>query len=202
MLYFTADMHFFDQKMVYSPFFAKRMFLNVAQMNRTMINNWKQTVTDDDVIYHLGDLALIPSKKAAYQQLFMILQQLPGRIVLIKGNHDSRALFRYLAKHNYQFINGDFKFTFHDVGCLLKFAHQQFFLTHYPMMLGKGGNRINLHGHIHHASCNTVNNINVGVDSPEKEYLAAPPLFGAPFSQKQVLEMVDKKRQDFQKMQF
>ena len=202
MLYFTADTHFFDRKLAFSPQFANREFLTVEQMDQTIIANWNQTVSSLDTVYHLGDLALIPSKKAAYIKVFEILRQLHGRIVLIKGNHDTRAFFKFIEQHNYLLVNQQKKFAFHDVGCILKFDHYQFFLTHYPLLLGISKNSINLHGHIHHHSLNSASNLNVGVDTPEKDYLKHPVAFGTPFSQAQVIEMVQQKKIDFQKRMF
>jgi calcineurin-like phosphoesterase family protein len=202
MLYFTADTHFFDHKLVFSPQFANREFLTVAQMDQTIIDNWNQTISPLDTVYHLGDLALIPSKKVAYVKVLEILRQLHGQIILIKGNHDTRALFKFLEQHNYLLPNQQKKFAFHDVGCILKFDHYQFFLTHYPLLLGISKNGINLHGHIHHNSLNSASNLNVGVDTPEKDYLTQSVPFGAPFSQAQILEMVQQKKIDFQKSRF
>lgn len=202
MLFFTADTHFYDQKMVDSPQFAKRTFLTVEQMNQTIVNHWNQTVTDNDIVYLLGDVALIASKKAAYQQALSLLKTLAGQIVFIKGNHDSRAFFKFLQQHNYLLTNQRRKFIFHDVGCLLKFDHHQFFLTHYPLLLGISRNGINLHGHIHHASLNSVNNLNVGIDTSESDYLRQKIPFGTPFSQVQISEMVQAKKVDFQKRLF
>ncbi len=44
-------------------------------------------------------------------------------------------------------------------------------MTHYPMMMGIVKQIINLHGHIHHYSVNIKEDINVGVDTPETDYL-------------------------------
>ncbi|WP_353803058.1 hypothetical protein, partial [Acinetobacter baumannii] len=104
------------------------------------------------------------------QDVYDVLKRLNGNLVLIKGNHDNRALFKYLAKDNYE-VNGKPKFIFHDVGALIKYDHRQYYLTHYPLMLGIAPKIINLHGHIHHYAVNDKENINVGVDSPEFDYL-------------------------------
>ena len=52
-------------------------------MNEGLIKAWNETVTPEDVVYHLGDFAmgdrrLIPD----------ILARLNGHITLIQGNHD------------------------------------------------------------------------------------------------------------------
>ncbi|WP_284070014.1 hypothetical protein, partial [Escherichia coli] len=79
-------------------------------------------------------------------------------IVLIKGNHDSSALFKYLAQQQLNSQNGQPKFDFHEVGVRLKFDHHEVFLTHYPMMLGLTKNQFNLLGHILNYSVHAMEN--------------------------------------------
>lgn len=131
---------------------------------------------------------------------FALLAQLNGKIVFIKGNHDSRAFFKYLAAHDPQ-LNGQPKFEFHDVGVLIKYDHRQYYMTHYPMMMGIVKQIINLHGHIHHYAVNVKENINVGVDTPEVDYLDHSVPFGTPFSLAEIEQMVDGKAIDFAKRQ-
>src|SRR5699024_3751804 len=200
MIFFTADTHFFDEYLKHDQQFANRDFLTVAEMDQTIIDNWNFVVGPEDIVYHLGDVAQMASNVAGYQQVLDVLALLNGQIVFIKGNHDPRALFKYLAKKQLHTPKGKEKFLFHDVGLILKFDHYQFFLTHYPLMLGISVNSINLHGHIHHYAVNSATNINVGVDTPEVDYLAGKKRpFGQPFSQKEVVEMVQQKDIDFKK---
>ncbi|MFD1125972.1 metallophosphoesterase [Lentilactobacillus raoultii] len=200
MQFFTADTHFFHERLLGISEFAPRPFLTVEDMNDTIIENWNRRVGKDDVVYHLGDIAILHTKpeKEAYKRIFEILKQLNGRLVLIKGNHDSRNLFKYLAKHNY-LVDNHPKFEFHDVGVLIKMNHCQYYLTHYPMMMGIVKQIINLHGHIHHYSVPIKEDINVGVDTPEVDYLKHKPPFGTPFSQQEIEEMVAQKQIDFAK---
>lgn len=202
MQYFTADTHFFHERLLGVSEFAPRPFLTVEDMNETIIRNWNKRVNQNDVVYHLGDIAILHTRpeKNALEQIFEVLRQLNGRLILIKGNHDSRALFKYLAQHNYQ-VNNHPKFEFHDVGVLIKMNHRQYYLTHYPMMLGIVKQIINLHGHIHHYAVPIKENINVGVDTPEVDYLAQKLPFGTPFSQAEVEKMVEQKAIDFAKRQ-
>jgi calcineurin-like phosphoesterase family protein len=69
------------------------------------------------------------------------------------------------------------------------------------MMLGIVKQIINLHGHIHHYAVPIKENINVGVDTPEVDYLAQKLPFGTPFSQAEVEKMVEQKAIDFAKRQ-
>lgn len=57
------------------------------------------------------------------------------------------------------------------------------------------------HGHIHHYAVNVKENINVGVDTPEVDYLDHPVPFGTPFSLAEIEQMVDGKAIDFAKRQ-
>lgn len=200
MQFVTADTHFFHSDLLGIDDFAPRPFPNVQVMNQTIIDSWNNKVGTDDIVYHLGDIALyfIKPAKKSYEAVFEVLNSLNGHLVLIKGNHDSRALFKYLAAHNYEF-GGLPKFRFHDVGVLLKYDHRQYYLTHYPMMLGIAPQIINLHGHIHHYAVPAKENINVGVDSPELAYLTDKPAFGEPLNFAEVEQMVERKAVDFAK---
>jgi len=199
-LYFTADTHFFHKDLLGNSDFAPRPFKSVAEMNQTIIDHWNARVTPEDTVYHLGDIALyfIRPERAAEAAILDVLNQLNGHLVLIKGNHDNRALFKYLAQHNYTY-GGKPKFEFHDVGAIIKVNRRQYYMTHYPMMMGIVKQIINLHGHIHHYSVNIKEDINVGVDTPETDYLKEKPPFGTPFSMAEIEEMVAGKYNDFQK---
>ncbi len=160
MQFVTADTHFLDEHLLGIDDFAPRPFLTVDQMDQSIIKNWNERVGENDIVYHLGDIAVYFAKPQvkAYEKVFQILDSLNGHLVLIKGNHDSRGLFKFLAKNNYSF-NGKPKFAFHDVGVLLKYDHRQYYLTHYPLMLGIAPQIINLHGHIHHYAVPAKENI-------------------------------------------
>ncbi len=197
-MYVTSDTHFFDENLLGMDRFAPRPFESVTDMNTKIINDWNQRVTDSDIVYHLGDIAVNYTKppRVGDEQVFKVLQQLHGRLVLIKGNHDRRDLFKYLAQHNY-LVHGQPKFEFHDVGKLIKYNHQQLYMTHYPMMLGIAPQILNLHGHIHHYMVPTAGNINVGVDAPELDYLTPKPAFGTPILLREVDEIAHRKAKLF-----
>lgn len=169
-------------------------------MDNDIIKNWNEIVTDNDVVYHLGDIAVCHDKpqQKEFEKIFNLLKQLNGKIILIKGNHDSRALFKYIDKNNIE-LNGEPKFSFQDVGALIKMNHCQYYMTHYPMMMGQVKQIINLHGHIHHYSVSAKENINVGIDSPEKDYLKYNKPFGQPFTEDDLNVMIEQKATDFMK---
>ena len=116
MIFVTSDTHFFDEHLLGLTDFAVRPFLLASMMNETIIENWNEVVAPNDTVYHLGDIAVhfIRPESKSHQDVYDVLKRLNGNLVLIKGNHDNRALFKYLAKHNYE-VNGKPKFTFHEI---------------------------------------------------------------------------------------
>ena len=52
MLYFSSDHHFFHANVIR---YCNRPFGSVQEMNEALILNWNKTVTNDDIVYHLGD---------------------------------------------------------------------------------------------------------------------------------------------------
>lgn len=55
----------------------------VDEMDAELVRRWNDTVAPDDVVLHLGDLALGP-----IEQSIALTAQLNGRRFLVPGNHD------------------------------------------------------------------------------------------------------------------
>lgn len=196
MEYVISDTHFFHEQLLGVDQFAPRPYQTVEEMDQVMVEAWNARVKENDTVYHLGDIAVNyqnhQPERVANEQIATLLGQLNGHLVLIKGNHDRRSLFKYLAAHNPR-VGKRVKYEFHDVGKLIKYDHHQLYLTHYPMMMGIAPKIINLHGHIHHYMVPTTTNLNVGVDAPELDYLTPRPPFGTPLSLPEIMEMMAKK---------
>ncbi|GCF93529.1 metallophosphatase [Enterococcus florum] len=200
MKFFISDTHFFHERLLGDNDFAPRLFETVEEMNRQMVTSWNAVVKERDTVYHLGDVAMHPLYEKGNLEVLEQLIQLNGRIVFIKGNHDSRSFFNFLADHDPKQKDGSSKFEFHDVGTIVKFNHHQYYLTHYPMLLGKTLNIRNLHGHIHHYSIPIAEDINVGVDAPERALLQRPLPFGTPISENLIDEIAAAKMQEMEKL--
>lgn len=199
MQFFIADTHFFHRDLLGMNDFAPRLFASTDEMDEALVSAWNARVDDNDIVYHLGDIAMNPENVPTNEQVFAILKRLNGRIVFIKGNHDYRALFKYLHKND-PGLRGQDKFSFHDVGVIIKINHKQLFLTHYPLMLGIVKQTLNLHGHIHNSSVHVQENINVGVDSPERQLLRQQLPWGSPLSMADIEEMAQGKHDIFAKV--
>ena len=57
-----------------------RDFSSLEEMDELIVENWNKTVSDQDIVYHLGDVYF----GAGHQHL----KRLRGRKRLILGNHD------------------------------------------------------------------------------------------------------------------
>ena len=80
--FFVSDTHFGHENIIT---FTKRPFRTIAEMDEVMIENWNNTVGDNDLVYHLGDLCMGGPDEALYY-----LSRLNGRILILPGNHDTR----------------------------------------------------------------------------------------------------------------
>ncbi|MFS0643854.1 hypothetical protein [Siminovitchia sp. 179-K 8D1 HS] len=54
-VYFISDTHFSHRKILD---FENRLYSSVEEMDECMIENWSSTITDNDIVYHLGDFCL------------------------------------------------------------------------------------------------------------------------------------------------
>jgi calcineurin-like phosphoesterase family protein len=132
MIYIISDTHFGHKNILTfkredgSPL---RTFDDIDHMDNTMIDNWNNTVQDNDTIYHLGDVVM--NKK-----YLNIISRLNGRKILILGNHD---VFDY----------SDYSTYFDKVYGSIKI--KGLFLTHIPIHIDSipSGAYGNIHGHIH-----------------------------------------------------
>ena len=82
--FFIADTHYGHDNIIK---FCNRPFLNVKEMNEALIKNWNSIVSENDEVYHLGDVAM---KNPLIAKQF--LESVNGKIYLIKGNHEQSPL--------------------------------------------------------------------------------------------------------------
>ena len=93
---------------------------------------WNRTVKPDDVVIHLGDVAIgdIAASRA-------ILDRLQGRKILVRGNHDRKhSNTWWMTKGGFDFSCDSMTFR----GCLL---------THEPANHLPSDCTLNIHGHLH-----------------------------------------------------
>ncbi len=133
MNYFISDLHFGHKNAIK---FDNRPFLTVSDMNRCLINNWNKTISDNDDVYILGDVSF-----DNLSNTISIVEQLKGKLHLIKGNHD------------YYINKNEFKNLFVEI-CEykeLKLNNEGIVLCHYPILCYNKRHYgwYHLYGHIH-----------------------------------------------------
>ena len=87
--WFISDTHFRHAKILGFKDYAGhtvRPFESVDEMDNTMIENWNDTVSPNDTVYHLGDVLFGHNKVEWMEQHFT---KLHGTKHLILGNHDN-----------------------------------------------------------------------------------------------------------------
>jgi calcineurin-like phosphoesterase family protein len=131
--YFISDLHFGHKNIIR---FDNRPFSTVDEMDKALINNWNDTIKEEDWVYILGDISWYGVDTTA-----IILSKLKGHKVLIKGNHDKFTHEQKLTKY-FEYIT-DYK--------ELYFNGQIITLCHYPIMYWKNQwhGTIHLYGHVH-----------------------------------------------------
>lgn len=83
-MFFTADTHF-DHKNVIK--YCNRPFSSIQEMNQALIDKWNSKVKPGDLVFHLGDFAF-------GHDILKFTEVLNGDIILIKGNHDDKNIYR------------------------------------------------------------------------------------------------------------
>lgn len=83
-IYFTSDHHFGHENIIK---FTNRPFGSLEDMDQELIKRWNSKINKNDKVYHLGDFGLCKADR-----MKTILDQLNGKIFLIKGNHEGAAL--------------------------------------------------------------------------------------------------------------
>jgi calcineurin-like phosphoesterase family protein len=63
-------------------------------MNDELISRWNSVVTNEDIVYHLGDF----SYKTDYINTQKCIDKLNGKIRFIEGNHDKEGMTKLLNK--------------------------------------------------------------------------------------------------------
>ncbi len=135
-VFFTSDSHFGHRNIIN---YCKRPFSSVEEMNETLISNWNNTVNDDSVIFHLGDIC-----SGGSSTWNTILSRLRGHIHLILGNHCTK---NYRNSYSQYFDSVQEQLT-------ITIDKKTIILTHFPLLCyhgtwGTEQNCWNLHGHTH-----------------------------------------------------
>lgn len=123
-IFFTSDTHFGHLNIIK---YCERPFSGVLEMDRELVERWNTAVRPEDIVYHLGDFAMINWRR--YKQ------RLNGTIFLVPGDHDGRCFGDWLLP------------PIHTI----TYRKQVIVLCHYPMISWPKSHYGTwlLHGHSH-----------------------------------------------------
>lgn len=102
-----------------------------SDFTERIIKNWHERVKPEDTILHLGDVAI-----GSLEHWQWIVPSLPGKKILIRGNHDRDRSLSWWCDNGFDFACDG-----------LRFRNQ--WLTHEPDTSRAGGCELNIHGHLH-----------------------------------------------------
>lgn len=144
MIYFTSDTHFGDNRLDLN---GRDLFVSSAdEADKIIIKKWNESITDNDTVFHLGDVAINETSLDK-------VEQLKGQKILLMGNYDCNVSMNRLKE------------LFIEVRDNIYFKHdgETFYLNHYPE---KGvTDAFNIVGHIHSLWKVQRNMINVSCDA-------------------------------------
>lgn len=127
MIFITSDTHFGDESI---RRYENRPFSSVREMDEELIRRWNEKVSDEDVVWHLGDFC-VPGKEEEY------LKRLHGKVILVRGNHDE------LSNEQYR------RAGFQEVYDLPVLYEGFWILSHEPLYVNENMPYANLFGHVH-----------------------------------------------------
>lgn len=118
--FFTADWHLFHPAIIN---FCKRPFKNEDAMRAALIRNCNEVVGPGDVVYHIGDFAML--RRDQISKIGPVLDKLNGTHILVLGNHDEGKPFTYerlgfLTVHTALIYNSDVILRHDPAACVVQ----------------------------------------------------------------------------------
>lgn len=80
-MFFTSDTHFSHERILILG--QGRPFSSIQEHDETLIERWNEAVKPNDIVYHLGDVAL-----GKIAESLPLIGRLNGHKILCPGNHD------------------------------------------------------------------------------------------------------------------
>lgn len=127
--YLISDHHFGHSRIID---YTDRPFSSAAEMNQALLNRHYETVNTDDMLIHLGDVAMDMRDGSETISFF---DRLNGDM-LIRGNHDTG-----LIAEDAPFLVAQ--------SCVLAHGDRRFYCTHRPSDIPSEWEGWAIHGHMH-----------------------------------------------------
>ena len=125
--FFTADLHLSHANIIK---YTNRPFKSVGEMNYRLIKNWNSRVTEDDIVFHMGDFCYKSYGPTSPKDF---AKQLKGTIIFLRGNHDNNNSLKtciedmriYLGGKNILLVHNPNETSFGFDLCLVGHLHQK-----------------------------------------------------------------------------
>ncbi len=142
MRYYISDLHFYHESLLTKM--DCRGFADIEQMHEYIKNQWNKKVRPRDDVVILGDVSIERGRKTSE-----ILEQLNGRLYLIRGNHDRFLYDRRFDASRFGWIK-DYE-ELNDNKRKVVLSHYPIFCYHGQYRRDKEGNpkTYMLYGHVH-----------------------------------------------------
>lgn len=146
-IFFTSDTHFESNNTLLRE---NRPFENSEIFAKYIINLWNSQVTENDIIYHLGDfINYNQNEKSNWQKALKRVQEIKCKVILIIGNNEERIIKEFFNEDFEKFKEYCKNEGFYDVKKedYIELRNRKFYLNHFP--INHKENYINLFGHVH-----------------------------------------------------
>jgi len=143
-IFFTADQHYGHARIID---YCNRPFGSVEEMDAALIKRHNSVVNKSDLVVHIGDFSLLPSRKTVTERY---VRKLKGKHIFLIGDHD-----KWLNKNKYAHF-----YTIQDPRFI-------YVCLHWPMRtwpMQRYGT-YHFHGHSHGRLPGIGKSIDVGVDN-------------------------------------
>lgn len=128
--------------------YENRPFADLNQMQKEIIKNWNSVVTNDDKIFHLGDVCF-GNKEIAKD----FISKLNGKKYLIMGNHDKSHSVKWWLESGFIWVS---KYPI---------IYRNFYiLSHEPIYINSWIPMINIHGHMHSGRMESNQYVNISCE--------------------------------------
>ena len=130
--FYISDLHMFHDKMT-----ECRCITSNDELHALIKHNWQKAVSDSDTVYVLGDLGMYHAEEIAE-----FINKLPGRKILLTGNHDRWNLKCRELRNCFEEIHNYME---------IRDQERKVVLCHYPMEDWNGMMEgfFHVHGHVH-----------------------------------------------------
>lgn len=130
-IYIISDTHFGDANIIEA---FDRPFESTESMNKSMVDNWNSTVSEDDSIIIVGDFARVEKKN----EIWLWLSKLNGEKMIVYGDHCP------VARSSFEESELPLR-----AECRFEKAGYEFYCAHKPGWLPEDENIWKIHGHVH-----------------------------------------------------